>query len=99
MKNIITAAALALGLTLTAAAPVKAMGVDFCTVLAEAAGHMATLRNKGKSPQDLYEILQQSDLDEEISLFLLEAVFVDAPTLTPKELEEVVFTICLSEAT
>jgi precorrin-6B methylase 1 len=99
MKNIITAAALALGLTLTAAAPVKAMGVDFCTILSDAAGVMATLRDQGHGPQDVYDLMLQNGIDDEVSVVLLKLVYVDASFASPKELQDMMFTICLSEAT
>lgn len=99
MKNIITAAALALGLTVTAAAPVKAMGTELCSPLADAAGSMATLRDQGYGPQEVYDLLLQNGVADEVAVILLKLVYVDASFASPEEIEGTMFTICLSTST
>ena len=98
MKNIITAAALALGLTLTAAAPVKAMGVDFCEGLSLSTGVMALLRDEGYSPQEVYDDLLQNGIPEDIALILLKLVYVDAPLASPQALTDEMFEVCMAMA-
>lgn len=97
MKNIITAAALALGLTV-AAVPAKAMDVEFCTPLSELASNMASLRDQGYGPQEIYDILLQNNIKEELAVILLTLVYVDVSHASPEDIKAAVFTTCLSEA-
>ena len=98
MKNIITAAVLALGLTVTAA-PVKAMNVESCTILSNAASGVAFLRDQGVGPQDVYDLMLQNGIDEEVAVVLLELVYIEASYASPSDIKNVMFTVCLSDAT
>ncbi len=91
------AAVLALGLTVSAA-PVKAMDVSFCTTLSSAASGMALLRDQGLGPQEVYDLMLQNGIDEEVAVVLLKLVYVDASFASPQELKDMMFAICLSES-
>tara|TARA_R110002051_G_scaffold304549_1_gene373927 strand:- start:100 stop:396 length:297 start_codon:yes stop_codon:yes gene_type:complete len=97
MKNILTAAVLALGLTVTAA-PVKAMDVEFCKAISDAAGYVAVMRDQGVGPQGVYDLLLQSGFDDEMAVILLKMVYLDVSDASPDEIKNTIFTLCVSEA-
>ena len=99
MKNIITAAVLALGITVTAAAPAKALDLEVCSPISEAIKLMATGRDSGVTAQRSYDLMLQAGLPEDLALTLLEIVYIDANNMSPERLSGLYFTMCLSEAT
>ncbi len=63
------------------------------------ASFVAILRDQGHGPQDVYDLMLQNDIPDEVAVVLLKLVYVDAPSASPQELQNTMFTICLSEAT
>jgi len=99
MNNIILVAALVLGLTFTAAAPAKAMGVEFCSALSSSVEGMAKARDEGYGPQESYDLLLKVGVPDKMAVVLLKLVYVDAIYSSPEELKSLTFSVCLSKAT
>ena len=98
MNNIITAAVLALGITVTAAVPAKAMDMEFCSSVSEVVELLATGRDSGVTAQRSYDLMLQSGLPKDLSLTLLELVYIEADNMSPDRLSGLYFTFCMSEA-
>lgn len=99
MKNTITAVALALGLAFTAAAPAKALDVGTCKKLSTEVWAVATLRERGHGPEDVYDRMIQTDVPEEIAVAILKLVYVDAEFDSAQEIKNRLFAFCIARET
>lgn len=96
MKNILTAAAIAMATFTTPAA--AQMTVSDCYYLGDSLSMLATARDQGILPGTLYDFLLEEGLDEELTIIMLELVFLTGYMYAPDELGRLYTLSCIGES-
>ena len=97
MKNILTAAAIAMA-TFTTPAAAMEMTVSDCYYLGDSLSMLATARDQGILPGTLYGFLLEEGLDEELTIIMLELVFLTGYMYAPDELGRLYTLSCIGES-
>ncbi len=71
--------------------------VDFCYNLAELAEATAVARDKYITPEQSALAMIQGGVPAEIAIAMVDAVYFDGSALSPSQINEVVFQICLEQ--
>ena len=94
MKNLILATAMALGFASVATAG----PVEDCTKVSNLVTVLAENRDLGMGPEEAYFILVNNGITEELSLTLLEVVYLHGSNTAPDQLGAKFFMFCVQDA-
>jgi hypothetical protein len=96
MKNLVTILTVTLILGFTAT-PAKANSEKLCGWFTQTVTAMAKARDAGLSAEDSYYVLVENGFGEELSLQLLEIVYLTFKDLEPSQLGNLSLNLCKSE--